>query len=98
MKKEAEEKRSEAVEKIKEIQKSKTQLLEKLIDQQKLLISKLEKGKATMKPEEKSEIMKMLKSLTNSIEQAREDVKRAIQTPFVKKTSDVSTIVKFPLK
>ena len=36
-----------------------------LIEQQKMLISKLEKGRGTMKPEEKTKIMKLLKELTS---------------------------------
>ena len=55
--------------------KSKQDLLDGLIEQQKMLISKLVKGRGGMKAEEKTKIMKLLKELTNSIDRARQDIK-----------------------
>ena len=78
IKKEAEEKRKDHVKKVAEIQKSKTDLLEKLIEEQKKLILKIEEKKGTMKPEEKAMLMGLLKSVTASVDKAREDVKKAM--------------------
>ncbi len=75
LKKEAEEKRAEQLKKVTELQKNKQELLEKLIDQQKKLILKVEEAK---KPEEKTALMKLVKSVSASIEKAKEEVKKAV--------------------
>merc|ERR1712098_435904 len=69
-----EEQRKEALAKQETLLKSKHDLLDGLIEQQKMLISKLEKGGGSMKPEEKTKIMKLLKELTNSIDRTRQDI------------------------
>ena len=61
-----------------------------LIEQQKMLISKLEKGRGTMKPEEKTKIMKLLKELTKSIERTKEDIKTSLAVAGTKNKGDVS--------
>ena len=53
-------------------------LLDGLIEQQKALIVKLEKGRGTIKPEEKGKIMKLLKELSSSIDRTQEDIKTAL--------------------
>ena len=61
-----------------------------LIEQQKMLISKLEKGRCTMKTEEKTKIMKLLKELTKSIERTKEDIKTSLAVAGTKSKGDVS--------
>ena len=61
-----------------------------MIEQQKMLISKLEKGRGTMKPEEKTKIMKLLKELTKSIERTKEDIKTSLAVAGTKNKGDVS--------
>ena len=64
--------------------------LDKLIDEQKKLLTRLEERKATMKAEEKAEMMTLLKSLTVSIEKAKEDLKKLVQTSVKRRSiSDV---------
>ena len=53
-------------------------LLDGLIEQQKALISKLEKGKGIIKVDEKNKIMKLLKELTASIDRTKEDIKTSL--------------------
>jgi hypothetical protein len=50
--------------------------LDKLLEEQKGLLFKLESKKSSLKPEEKSTIMTLLKSLSKPIEDAREDLKK----------------------
>jgi RNA-binding protein 26 len=76
--KEADVKRMESVKKSSEIAKSKQDLLEKYIEEQKRIITLMEERKATIKPEEKSAMMGMLKMLTQKIEVAKEEVKQNI--------------------
>jgi uncharacterized protein YegL len=65
--------------------------LDKLIDEQKKLLTRLEEKKATMKAEEKSQIMAMIKSMTASIEAANEDLKKLVQSSTKRRSvSDVS--------
>ncbi|XP_025086750.1 RNA-binding protein 26-like [Pomacea canaliculata] len=67
-----EELKKEAMEKKAELEKQKQILLEKHIADQKTLIEKLEKGKTTLLPEEKSNIMKqMLKVVSDSIDKLK---------------------------
>ena len=66
-------------------------LLDGLIEQQKMLISKLEKGKGTMKVEEKTKIMKLLKELTNSIDRTRQDIKTSLAVQGSKSKADVGS-------
>jgi RNA-binding protein 26 len=75
MKKEADLKKVDALKKTDELRKSKQDLLEKLIDEQKKLILKMEEKKSQWKPEEKSKMMALLKTLTSSIDKTREDIK-----------------------
>ncbi|XP_060625497.2 RNA-binding protein 26 isoform X2 [Anolis sagrei] len=57
-----------------DVRKKKQEILEKHIETQKMLISKLEKNK-TMKTEDKAEIMKTLETLTNSITKLKDELK-----------------------
>ncbi|XP_019344154.1 RNA-binding protein 26 isoform X3 [Alligator mississippiensis] len=57
-----------------DVRKKKQEILEKHIETQKMLISKLEKNKA-MKSEDKAEIMKTLETLTNSITKLKDELK-----------------------
>merc|ERR1719318_2287995 len=76
--KKAEEKRKTALVQQEGLLKSKHDLLDGLIERQKALIVKLEKGKGTIKPEEKGKIMKLLKELSASIDRTKEDIKTSL--------------------
>ena len=93
LRKEADVKKVEAVKKTEELRKSKQLLLEKLIDEQKKLILKMEEKKGCLKAEEKTAMMTLLKSLTSSIEKTKEDIKALISQqsmPFSRKNiSDI---------
>ena len=62
-------------------------LLDGLIEQQKALISKIEKGKGSMKADEKTKVMSLLKELSNSIDKTKEDIKNMISISGLKKRS-----------
>jgi hypothetical protein len=78
-KKAAEEERQANVKKAQEVLKAKQDLLGKLIEEQKKLITRIEEKKATMSATEKSSLMGLLKSITASIETARTDMKKAVE-------------------
>ena len=63
-----------------------------LIEQQKALISKIEKGKGTMKQDEKMKVMNLLKELSNSIDKTKEDIKNMISISGLKKRSKAEVI------
>uniref|UniRef100_H3BD75 RNA binding motif protein 26 n=1 Tax=Latimeria chalumnae TaxID=7897 RepID=H3BD75_LATCH len=71
---EAQKKKQEALRLQQDVRKKKQEILEKHIETQKILISKLEKNK-NMKPEDKAEIMKTLETLTNSITKLKDELK-----------------------
>ncbi|XP_061482532.1 RNA-binding protein 26 [Rhineura floridana] len=71
---EAQKKKQEALRLQQDVRKKKQEILEKHIETQKMLISKLEKNK-TMKSEDKAEIMKTLETLTNSITKLKDELK-----------------------
>ncbi|KAM4699483.1 RNA-binding protein 26 [Discoglossus pictus] len=71
---EAHKKKQEALKLQQDVRKKKQEILEKHIETQKILISKLEKNK-TMKSEDKAEILKTLEMLTNSITKLRDELK-----------------------
>jgi len=75
MKKEADVKKTEAIKMTDELRNSKLELLEKLIEEQKKIILKMEEKKGTMNNEEKTSMMALLKSLSTSIEKTKEDIK-----------------------
>ena len=64
-----------------------------MIEQQKMLISKLEKGKGAMKADEKTKIMKLLKELTNSIDRTRQDIKTSLAVAGTKTKAEVIIII-----
>jgi hypothetical protein len=65
--------------------------LDKLIEEQKKLLNRLEEKKGTMKAEEKSQIMTLIKSLTTSIEKAKDDVQQLVKATAKRRSvSDVS--------
>ncbi|XP_075774950.1 RNA-binding protein 26 isoform X1 [Pelodiscus sinensis] len=72
---EAQKKKQEALRLQQDVRKKKQEILEKHIETQKILISKLEKNKAMMKAEDKAEIMKTLETLTNSITKLKDELK-----------------------
>merc|ERR1719347_913653 len=84
MMKKVEESRKNALVQQEGLLKSKHDLLDGLIEQQKALIVKLEKGKGAIKPEEKSKIMKLLKDLSSSIDRTKEDIKTSISVAGIK--------------
>nr|XP_040058663.1 RNA-binding protein 26 isoform X2 [Gasterosteus aculeatus aculeatus] len=71
---EALKKKREALRLQQDVRKKKQEILEKHIETQKLLISKLEKNK-TMKAEDKAKIMETLGTLTKSITKLQEEIK-----------------------
>ena len=85
--KKAEEKRKEALVQQEGLIKSKQILMEGLIEQQKALIVKLEKGKGSIKPDEKTKIMKLLKELSSSIDRTKEDIKTSLSMATMKSKS-----------
>jgi len=82
--KQAEEKRKSAMVQQEGLLKSKHDLLDGLIEQQKALIMKLEKGKGSIKAEEKTKIMKLLKELSASIDRTKEDIKTSLSVTGLK--------------
>merc|ERR1719427_1068689 len=82
--KKAEEQRKSAMVQQEGLLKSKHDLLDGLIEQQKALIVKLEKGKGSVKPEEKAKIMKLLKELSSSIDRTKEDIKTSLNVSGLK--------------
>lgn len=87
--KKVEEQRKEALAKQEGLLKSKQDLLDGLIQQQKMLISKLEKGKGALKAEEKTKIMKLLKELTSSIDKTRQDIRTSLAMSGTKTRADL---------
>lgn len=85
--KKAEEKRKVVMAQQGGILKSKRDLLDGLIEQQKSLISKIENGKATMKQDEKTKVMRLLKELSTSIDKTKEDIRNMIAIAGLKKRS-----------
>lgn len=71
---EALKKKLEALRLQQDVRKKKQEILEKHIETQKLLISKLEKNKA-MKAEDKAKVMETLGALTKSITKLQEEIK-----------------------
>uniref|UniRef100_A0A8C8DU47 RNA binding motif protein 26 n=1 Tax=Oryzias sinensis TaxID=183150 RepID=A0A8C8DU47_9TELE len=67
-------KKQEALKLQQDVRKKKQEILEKHIETQKLLISRLEKNKG-MKAEDKAKIMKTLDTLTKSITKLQEEIK-----------------------
>ncbi|XP_053311358.1 RNA-binding protein 26 isoform X2 [Spea bombifrons] len=76
---EAQKKKQEALKLQQDVMKKKQEILEKHIETQKILISKLEKNK-NMKPEDKTDILKTLEILTNSITKLRDELKASPPT------------------
>ncbi|XP_023337167.1 RNA-binding protein 26 isoform X2 [Eurytemora carolleeae] len=82
--KKSEEKRKEAMKQQETLIKSKQGLLDGYLEQQKVLISKLEKGKGSMKAEDKKTIMDLIKELSNSIDRTKEEIKTSLTISSVK--------------
>merc|ERR1719219_2613340 len=68
-------KKTEAIKMTDGLRKSKQELLEKLIEEQKKIILKMEEKKGNLNAEEKTSMMALLKSLSTSIEKTKEDIK-----------------------
>nr|XP_033804058.1 RNA-binding protein 26 isoform X2 [Geotrypetes seraphini] len=71
---EAQKKKQEALRLQQDVRKKKQEILEKHIETQKILISKLEKNKS-IKSEDKADIMKTLETLANSITKLKDELK-----------------------
>lgn len=90
IKRASDEKFSETRDKMAALRKGKQELLDKLIEEQKKLLARLEEKKGTMKPEEKSQIMALIKSLTTSIEKAKDDLQQLVKATAKRRSvSDV---------
>ena len=90
MKKEAETKKAEVLKKSDVLRKSKQDLLDKLIDQQKQIIQKMEEKKSSLKPEEKTQFLTIVKDLQARINSTQEDLKQIISQQTTRKSfSDV---------
>jgi len=85
--KKSEEMRKEAIKQQETLLKSKQSLMEALLEEQKGLILKLEKGKGTMKPEEKKAIMNIIKDLSKSIDKKKEEIRTSLTISSVKSKS-----------
>ena len=73
-------------------------MLDGLIEQQKALIVKLEKGKGTIKPEDKKKIMNLLKELSSSIDRTKEDIKTSLNACGFKNRSIGEVKLDFNMK
>lgn len=80
-------KKQEALKLQQDMRKNKQEMLEKQIEYQKMLISKLEKNK-TMKAEERTEIMKTLKVLDEKISQVKDELKTLAAPSKVKSKTE----------
>ncbi|CAH2223749.1 RNA-binding 26 isoform X1 [Pelobates cultripes] len=83
---EAQKKKQEAIKLQQDVRKKKQEILEKHIETQKILISKIEKNK-NMKSEDKAEILKTLETLTNSITKLRDELKAVSSTGNVMRSN-----------
>ncbi|XP_040200516.1 RNA-binding protein 27 isoform X2 [Rana temporaria] len=80
-------KKQEALKLQQDMRKNKHEMLEKQIEYQKMLISRLEKNK-TMKAEERMEIMKTLKVLDEKISQVKDELKTLAAPSKVKSKTE----------
>ncbi|MGH0138209.1 UNVERIFIED_CONTAM: hypothetical protein FKN15_065667 [Acipenser sinensis] len=87
---EAMKKKQETLKLQQDMRKKKQEMLEKQIECQKVLINRLEKNK-NMKPEERANIMKTFKELTDKISQLKDEIKPNSSTP-VKSTQPKTKI------
>ncbi|XP_041079404.1 RNA-binding protein 27-like isoform X2 [Polyodon spathula] len=78
---EAVKKKQETLKLQQDMRKKKQEMLEKQIECQKVLINRLEKNK-NMKPEERANIMKTFKELTDKISQLKDEIKPNSSTPL----------------
>lgn len=85
--KKSEEMRKEATKQQENLIKSKQSLLDGLLEEQKKLIVRLEKGKGTLKPEDKKAIMDVIKDISNSIDRTKEEIKTSLTMSSVKTKS-----------
>ena len=89
MKKAAQVKQVENVKRIADLRKSKQDLLDKQLTEQKNLIAKIEAKKENgeeMKPEERSTIMKIIKVLGDSIVKTKDELQKMVFSSTVKMT------------
>merc|ERR1712141_398067 len=83
-------KKAEVLKKSDVLRKSKQDLLDKLIDQQKQIIQKMEEKKSSLKPEEKTQFLTIVKDLQARINSTQEDLKQIISQQTTRKSfSDV---------
>ena len=81
MKKAAQSKQTEAAKRMLDLRKGKQDLLDKQLTEQKKLIAKLESKKENgeeLKAEEKTMIMKLIKTLSESIMKTKDDLQKMI--------------------
>ena len=90
MKKAAQTKQTEAAKRMTELRKGKQDLLDKQLAEQKKLIAKIESKKENgeeMKPEEKLTIMKLIKTLSESILKTKDELQKMIHASTNKLSS-----------
>ncbi len=92
---EAQEKRLDSARKAADLQRSKQELLEKLIEEQKTVIAKMEARKGSLRPEERTAMLALLKSIGASIDKAKEEIKQALEK---KGSTDVSSICYYKIR
>ena len=76
LKKKQEEQKREATKLQVDLQRRKQELLDKQLQQQRVLIEKLEKNKSTMKAEERATVMKTVRTLQETIEKLKRDLQQ----------------------
>ena len=89
MKKDAQNKQTEAAKRLIELRNGKQQLLDKLLAEQKKLIAKIETKKENgedMKPDERAAIMKLIKTLSESIVKTKDELQKMIHASSNKLT------------
>jgi len=74
LKKLQEQKKQEVLKMNNDLRKRKQTMMEEQIEQQKKLIAKFEGSKDRMKPEEKEELLTLIKSLHESVEKIKKDL------------------------
>ena len=100
MKKAAQTKQSEAAKRMIELRKGKQDLMDKQLVEQKKLIAKIETKKENgeeMKPEEKLIIMKLIKTLSESIFKTKDELKTMIHASTNKLSPSEVTFQRFKI-
>ena len=93
LKKKQEEQKREATKLQVDLQRRKQELLDKQLQQQRVLIERLEKNKSTMKAEERAAVMQTVRTLQETIEKLKRDLQQQppATAPTTKKSSSSAT-------